>query len=147
MKIKDRLDRVRTSDRKFVSKILDRSVKDFDFPKSEAKKIKAPTLKEQIKRLDEVRKAVLAKPDRLRMQIWHGEDWYSHYKPKKAKFECNAPHCIAGFLQAFSPNEAIREMYPGDAGKILAPIAAHMFVVDDYEAMEWLKNRDYAKIK
>ena len=99
---------------------------------------------EEIARLDEVREIVLAKPKRLRMDGWHFGKWTPEHTPEE-EHSCGSAHCIAGWLQALSPDKAIREMTPQAAGNKLAPSVSHMFYVSDSAALEWLKNREYAK--
>jgi hypothetical protein len=95
--------------------------------------------------LDEVREIVLAKPKRLKMDAWHTGKWTPEHTPQE-EHACKSAHCIAGWLQALSPDKAIREMEPAIAGANLCPSVVHMFTVSDAEAFEWLKNRDYAKV-
>jgi len=106
--------------------------------------ITEPASPEEIERLDAVREIVLAKPKRLDMTSWHSSNWTPEHTPEE-EHSCGSAHCIAGWLQALSPDNEIRAMEPYDAGKKLAPASAYMFFVSDDQALEWLKERRYAK--
>ena len=98
---------------------------------------------EEIERLDAVREVILAKPKRLDMGIWHGEKWDHTHTPEE-EHSCGTPHCLAGWLQALSPDEEIRKMNPQDAGEKLAPFASGLFFSDTATVMDFLENRRYA---
>ena len=98
---------------------------------------------EEIERLDAVREVVLAQPKRLNMGIWHGEKWDYTHTPEE-EHSCHTPHCLAGWLQALSPDAEIRKMSPQGAGKKLAPFAAGLFFSDNETVMDFLENRRYA---
>ena len=100
---------------------------------------------EEIKRLDAVRKIVLKQPKRLKMSGWHFGEWTPEHTPAE-EHKCGSAHCIAGWLQALSPDIKIRQMDPFDAGCKLAPASTHMFSVSDAKAFQWLKDREYAKV-
>ena len=87
---------------------------------------------------------MLAKPQRLRMDTWHSGEWDHTHTPEE-EHSCGSAHCIAGWLQALSPDEEIRKMDPQAAGFKLAPASAFMFYRSDAEALEWLKARTYAE--
>ena len=101
---------------------------------------------EEIMRLDEAREIVLAKPERLVMADWHSDTWNPTHTPEE-EHKCGSAHCIAGWLQALSPDQKLREIEAQDAARQLAPVAAAsgIFFVDDAMAFEWLKERRYAK--
>ena len=96
-------------------------------------------------RLDEVRSIVLAAPKRLRMDGWHHGGWTWKHTPEE-EYKCGSAHCIAGWLQALSPDPEIRQIDAQDAGNRLAPVAAAsgIFFVSDEMAYEWLEKRKYA---
>ena len=98
---------------------------------------------EEVARLDAVREIVLAKPERLYMNNWHSDEWTPEHTPEEEQ-TCGSAHCIAGWLQALSPDPAIRQMDPLDAGVKLAPTAAPLFYVDDAIVLQWFKDRGYA---
>ena len=100
---------------------------------------------EEIARLDVVREVVLKNPKRLHMADWHSNNWTPEHTPEE-EHACGSVHCIAGWLQALSPDLAIRQMEPYEAGKKLAPASSHMFSVSDERAFLWLQNREYAKV-
>jgi hypothetical protein len=102
-------------------------------------------LSEQIERLDAVREIVLATPDRLDMDTWHSHEWTPDHTPEE-EYSCGSAHCIAGWLQALTPDRSVRQIPAVDAGIQLAPIAAPMFYSPDDEALEWLKERKYAGV-
>lgn len=109
-----------------------------------AKSLPVPSA-EEIARLDQVREIVLAKPERLKMNSWHSGNWTPDHTPEE-EHSCGSAHCIAGWLQALSPDKKIREMSAESAGYTLAPASSFMFYQTDDVALEWLKNRDYAKL-
>ena len=96
-------------------------------------------------RLDEVRAIVTTKPKRLDMSGWHSAGWTPEHTPEE-EHKCGSVHCIAGWLQALSPDPAVREMDAQAAGCKLAPVAAAsgIFFVNDEMAFEWLEKRKYA---
>ena len=98
---------------------------------------------EEIERLDAVREIVLAKPERLRMDTWHSDEWTPDHTPEEER-TCGSAHCIAGWLQALSPDPAIRVMEAEAAGRKLAPVAAGLFYADDDTVLGWFKERMYA---
>jgi hypothetical protein len=97
---------------------------------------------EEIARLDEVREIALAKPERLNMAGWHSENWTPEHTPEE-EHSCGSAHCIAGWLQALSPDPEIRKMDPQSAGVKLAPSAVAMFYQTDAVALQWLRDREY----
>ena len=97
-------------------------------------------------RLDEVREIVLKQPQRLRMKSWHSGNWTPAHTPEE-EHACGSAHCIAGWLQALSPDAEIRKMNPQVAGEQLAPASSYMFYVSDARALAWLTDRGYAKIE
>ena len=111
---------------------------------SGAKNLPIPST-EEIARLDAVREIVLAKPERLEMRTWHSGNWTPEHTPEE-EHECGSAHCIAGWLQALSPDKAMREMDAEHAGIKLAPASSYMFYASDAVALAWLKDRGYAKV-
>jgi hypothetical protein len=99
---------------------------------------------DEIARLDAVREIVLNKPERLVMDCWHSDEWTADHTPEE-EHSCGSAHCIAGWLQALSPDEDVRRMNPMLAGHQLAPASAYMFYSGDDEALHWLKDREYAR--
>ncbi len=93
--------------------------------------------------MDEVRAIVLSKPERLNMNTWHSENWTPEHTPEE-EHSCGSAHCIAGWLQALSPDPEVRQMSAEQAGRKLAPASACMFYADNETALEWLKERAYA---
>ena len=106
--------------------------------------ITTPITQDEIDRLDAVREIVLKKPERLKMSGWHSENWTPEHTPEE-EHQCGSAHCIAGWLQALSPDESVRRMEPADAGKKLAPASSFMFYTTDAVALQWLTDRAYAK--
>jgi len=106
--------------------------------------ISDPASPEEIARLDQVREIVLAQPHRLDMNGWHSEGWTPEHTPEE-EHKCGSAHCIAGFLQALSPDEAVRRMDPLDAGKKLAPTQSYIFFTSNNVAKKWLEERAYAR--
>jgi hypothetical protein len=98
---------------------------------------------EEVARLDAVREIIVNKPERLNMGTWHTENWTPDHTPEE-EHSCGSAHCIAGWLQALSPDPEVRQMDAERAGVKLAPCAAHMFYTSDAVAMQWLKDRAYA---
>ena len=98
---------------------------------------------EEVARLDQVREIVLAKPERLYMGSWHSQNWNPSHTPEE-EHACGSQHCIAGWLQALSPDPKIREMSAEHAGYKLAPASSYMFYTTDAMALQWLKDRGYA---
>jgi pentapeptide repeat protein len=109
-----------------------------------AKNLPIPSA-EEIARLDQVRDIVLAKPERLQMSNWHSGNWTPEHTPEE-EHGCGSAHCIAGWLQALSPDKKVREMSAERAGYTLAPASSFMFYQSDPVALQWLKDRVYAKI-
>ena len=106
--------------------------------------IEPATPEQAIKNLDTVREIILDKEDRLHMNDWHlNGDWRKRTCLEEA--ECGTGHCLAGWLQVCSTDPKIRELFPATAGILLAPIASHMFYKSNYEVLEWLRDRVYAK--
>ena len=104
-----------------------------------------PASPEEIKRLDEVREIGLKKPERLYMGDWHSGGWTPEHTPEE-EHECGSAHCIAGWLQALCPDEKIRRgKTAAQAGELLAPTQKHMFYTSDAVALQWLKDRGYAR--
>ena len=103
-----------------------------------------PITPEEIARLDQVREIVLAKPHRLKMDTWHSGEWDATHTPEE-EHSCGSAHCIAGWLQALSPDPEIRNMEPVIAGRKLAPASTFMFYTTDDTALAWLEAREYAK--
>jgi hypothetical protein len=106
--------------------------------------ITEPASPEEVARLDAVREIVLAKPKRLDMTSWHSSNWTPEHTPEE-EHSCGSAHCIAGWLQALSPDKDIRAMEAYHAGKKLAPASSYMFFASDDQALEWLKERRYSK--
>ncbi len=111
---------------------------------ADAKNLPKPS-PEEIMRLDEVREIVLKKPERLKMSGWHFGEWTPEHTPEE-EHKCGSAHCIAGWLQALSPDAKVRQMEPEAAGKMLAPASAYMFTASDPVAMQWLKDSGYARL-
>ena len=103
-----------------------------------------PASPEEIARLDQVREIVLKKPERLCMSDWHSSQWDPSHTPEE-EHECGSAHCIAGWLQALSPDKEVRNMHPEAAGKTLCPAFSFMFYTSDAVALQWLKDRGYAR--
>ena len=100
---------------------------------------------EEIARLDQVREIVLKKPERLYMNDWHSGNWTPDHTPEE-EHECGSAHCIAGWLQALCPDEKLRKHASAEyVGRQLAPASAHMFYTSNTVALQWLKDRAYAK--
>ena len=100
---------------------------------------------EEIKRIDEVREIVLKQPERIQMSQWHSGNWTPDHTPQE-EHGCGSAHCIAGWLQALSDDPDIRKMSAEQAGFKLAPASSFMFYTTDDKALEWLKDRAYAKV-
>ena len=100
---------------------------------------------DEIKRLDEVREIVLKQPERLRMSGWHFGKWTPDHTPEE-EHACGSAHCIAGWLQALSHDPALRKISAKVAGTKLAPASSYMFFTSDAVALQWLKDRGYAKM-
>ena len=109
-----------------------------------AKNLPIPSA-EEIARLDQVREIVLAKPERLYMNDWHSGNWTPDHTPEE-EHSCGSAHCIAGWLQALSPDKEVRQMSAETAGRKLAPASQFMFYATDAVALQWLKDRGYAKL-
>ncbi len=104
----------------------------------------AATPEQATTNLDVVREIILAEPNRLFMGHWHDNDgWKKRTCAEEAV--CGTTHCLAGWLQVCSTDEAVRKLPAAFAGAIQAPVAGKMFYRDTGEVMDWLKNRDYAK--
>ncbi len=99
---------------------------------------------EEIMRLDEVREIVLKKPERLVMSSWHSGNWTPDHTPQE-EHSCGSAHCIAGWLQALCDDPKVRQMDPCAAGEKLAPASSYMFTASDPVALQWLKDRGYAR--
>ena len=99
---------------------------------------------EEIARLDQVREIVLKKPERLYMNDWHRGGWTPEHTPEE-EHECGSAHCIAGWLQALCPDKKMREIEAAEAGALLAPTQKHMFYTSNAVALQWLKDRGYAR--
>jgi hypothetical protein len=99
---------------------------------------------EEIARLDAVREIVLARPERLQMSDWHSREWDPSHTPEE-EHSCGSAHCIAGWLQALSPDPEVRNKDPESAGELLAPASSWIFYRSDAYALQWLRDRAYAK--
>ena len=105
-----------------------------------------PASPEEIARLDAIREIVLPKPERLRMESWHSPNWTPEHTPEE-EHACGSAHCLAGWLQALCPDPKIRELSAESAGRKLAPASSSfMFYTSDAVALQWLKDRAYAKV-
>jgi len=98
---------------------------------------------DEIARLDAVREIILAQPERLNMGLWHGDKWTPDHTPEE-EHSCGTPHCLAGWLQALSPDKEIRQMEAQEAGRKLAPVASGFFFSSKSIVMDFLKERWYA---
>ena len=109
-------------------------------------KVDAPTAtpEQAIENLDRVREIILDDPKRLFMGYWH--DAASNWQSKTCAEEalCGTTHCLAGWLQVCSTDEAIRKLPPAVAGTLLAPVAASMFYKKETDVIAWLERREYA---
>lgn len=98
---------------------------------------------DEIARLDAVRDIILSHPERLNMTLWHGEKWNPDHTPEE-EHSCGTPHCLAGWLQALSPDKEIRQMEAEAAGRKLAPVASGLFFASKSIVFDFLKERWYA---
>jgi len=94
--------------------------------------------------LDRIREIVLAEPERLTMDKWHGSEWKASKVPEKPG-QCGTTHCLAGWAQALSTDVAVRKLDPQFAGMLLIPTATHMFFSSNDAALRFLRDREYAK--
>jgi hypothetical protein len=90
--------------------------------------------------LAQIAAIVLSKPERLRMEGWHGPGWDATHTPEE-EHSCGTAHCLAGWAQALCPLPLVRRMDPVQAGCMLIPTAAHMFYNSNDEALEFLKGK------
>ena len=81
---------------------------------------------EAVSTLDKVREAVLADETKLNMASWH----------------CGTSHCIAGWVQVVE-GLPLNDHAALDGIRFAWP-AAHMFHATDDEALQFLKDREYA---
>jgi hypothetical protein len=92
--------------------------------------------------LDKVREIVLADEARLNMYHWHGDDEWRNRTCAEETL-CRTTHCMAGWLQVCTTEQALKGVPADLAGALAAPIAAKMFYCDNAEALEWLRDRKY----
>ena len=110
---------------------------------ADGKSIKRATPEESVANLDKVREIILDNEARLQMGHWHdGNEWVKRTCAEEAV--CGTSHCLAGWLQVCSTDEAVRKLDPHLAGIVSAPVAAKMFFRENDETLEWLRERKYA---
>jgi len=106
--------------------------------------IKRATPEESVANLDKVREIILDNEERLNMGGWHdGNDWVNRTCAEEAV--CGTSHCLAGWLQVCSTDDAVRKLDPHLAGIVSAPVAAKMFFREADEVLAWMKDRKYAE--
>lgn len=81
---------------------------------------------------------------RLCMVSFHEDDGWvfntTGQQSAEAEIKCGTAHCIAGWAQVLGPKE-YRALHAEQAGDLLVPTAAHMFYVDDWEALAFLRTK------
>jgi len=103
----------------------------------------AATPEKSIENLDKVRAIVMDNRARLEMGHWHEDDAWKERTCAEETL-CETTHCLAGWLQVCSTEEAVRnERDPQLAGIKAAPIAAKMFFRQPEEVFSWLEDRKY----
>ena len=98
---------------------------------------------EEIAMLDRIRGIVLADPDRLDMNEWHGEEWTPDC-PIDGEVTCGTTHCLAGWAQALTTDPTLRTMPAQIAGKNLLPRSGHLFFANEERVLQYLRDREYA---
>lgn len=93
--------------------------------------------------LAQIADIVLARPERLEMNCWHGPAWDWTHTPQEAH-TCGTTHCLAGWAQALCSVGAIRRMDPLQAGVMLIPTAAHLFYASNEAALAFLRGKQRA---
>jgi len=106
--------------------------------------IKHATPEEAVANLDKVREIILDNEERLNMGGWHDDnEWQKRTCAEEAV--CGTSHCLAGWLQVRSTDDAVRKLDPHLAGIVSAPVAAKMFFREADEVLAWMKERKYAE--
>jgi len=106
--------------------------------------IKHATPEESVANLDKVREIILDNEERLNMGGWHdSNEWVNRTCAEEAV--CGTSHCLAGWLQVCSTDDAVRKLDPHLAGIVSAPVAAKMFFREADEVLAWMKERKYAE--
>lgn len=105
-------------------------------------KLPRATPEQAIENLDKVREIILDDQARLDMGHWHGDDsWRSRTCAEETL--CGTTHCMAGWLQVCTTEQALKTVPASVAGIMAAPIASKMFYRGNAEALEWLRDRKY----
>ena len=118
------------------------NLSDADLSGADGKQLPRATPEQAIENLDKVREIVLDDKARLHMGHWHGsEEWRNRTCAEETL--CGTTHCMAGWLQVCTTEQALKSVSPQLAGALAAPIASKMFYRDDSEAFDWLRDRKY----
>ena len=94
--------------------------------------------------LDRIREIVLSHTERLEMGRWHGEGWVEN-KPAADEIDCGTTHCMAGWSQVLCEDPSVRKLAASVAGSRLIWPAVKMFTESNSRALEFLRDREYAK--
>ena len=116
--------------------------RDADLRDADGKQLPRATPEQAIENLDKVREIVLDDEARLNMGHWHGSDEWRNRTCAEETL-CGTTHCMAGWLQVCTTEQALKGVNPQLAGMLAAPIASKMFHRDNAEALEWLRDRKY----
>ena len=106
------------------------------------KQLPRATPEQAIENLDKVRAIVLDNRNRLQMGHWHGDDSWRN-KTCAEETLCGTTHCLAGWLQVCTNEQALKDVPAQLAGVLAAPVASKMFYRGDKEALAWLESRAY----
>ena len=110
---------------------------------ADGKQLPRATPEQAIENLDKVRAIVLDDEKRLQMDHWHGSnEWRNRTCAEETL--CGTTHCMAGWLQVCTTEQALKDIPAQLAGVLAAPIASKMFYRGNAEALEWLRDRKYA---
>jgi uncharacterized protein YjbI with pentapeptide repeats len=117
---------------------------DADLSGADGKPLPRATPEQAIENLDKVREIVLDSADRLNMGHWHGDEAWRG-KTCAEEVLCGTTHCLAGWLQVCTTEQALKGVSAQLAGALAAPVASKMFFRPGDVALEWLKNRKYVE--
>jgi len=113
-----------------------------DLSGADGKQLPRATPKQAIENLDKVRAIVLDNESRLDMGHWHENDEWRNRTCAEETL-CGTTHCMAGWLQVCTTEEALKDVPAQLAGSLAAPVASKMFYRGQQEALEWLRDRKY----
>ena len=122
--------------------LRDADLRDADLRGADGKQLLRATPEQAIENLDKVREIILDNKERLDMGRWHGDDGWRERTCAEETI-CGTTHCMAGWLQVCTTEQALKDVPASLAGTLAAPVASKMFYRGQREALEWLESRAY----